>query len=116
MDEIEELDERLDSDPDVDGVRLDIADLLGRLIGERRDYLSYWEKFWFVQALVSLDGNIQRGQRDSTAFLRVTLLAIANALRPAQERDENYAPHRADIEAVTAELLLEYVRTLGGAA
>ena len=73
MDEIEAFAVRIDGDPDVDALRLAIADLTGRLIAERRDNLGYWEKHCFANALGALALNIQRGIRDSTTGLLVSL-------------------------------------------
>jgi hypothetical protein len=114
MDEIEALAERIDND-DADTVRLAIADLIGRLITERRYALGYWEKQWFAQAIASLAWNIRREPQDSTAWLRLCLAALQNALAPAERRSENYAPQIAAIDALTADQLLADVRTLGGA-
>ena len=114
MDEIEALAARIDRDPDVDALRLAIADLTGRLIAERRDAFGYWEKQWFAQALASLAWNIGGGHRDSTAWLRLSLFALQTVLVPVDRRSEDYAPHSAGVEALTAEQLLDDVRALGG--
>src|ERR1700751_3291841 len=104
MGEIEALAARIDHD-DVGAVRLAIADLIGRLVIERSDTLGYWEKEWVAQAIASLGWNIQREQPDSTAWLRLCLVALHNALTPPDRRSENYGPHSADIDALTAEQL-----------
>jgi hypothetical protein len=114
MDEIDALAARIGHDTDIDALRQAIADLIGRLIAERRDAFGYWEKFWFVQALASLAWNIRGGHADSTARLRQCLFATDIALTPEDCRDEDYAPHSADVEALTAEQLLDDVRALGG--
>ncbi|WP_157642247.1 hypothetical protein [Burkholderia ubonensis] len=114
MDEIEALAARTDGDPDVDALRLAIADPTGRLIAERRDNLDYWEKHCFANALGALALNVQRGVRASTTGLLLSLNYLDAALLPADRRDENYAPHSADVEALTAEQLLDDVRALGG--
>lgn len=111
MDEIEALAARLDHDPDVGTVRLDIADLIGRLIRERRDTLGYWEKHCFAQALASLAWN---GHGQSTAWLRLCLQCLGNALVPADRRDDRYASHIAEIDALTPDQLLADVQALGG--
>ncbi|MEX3896371.1 hypothetical protein [Paraburkholderia sp. BR10954] len=114
MDEIEALAARVDYDPDVDALRLAIADLIGSLIAERRDALGYWEKHWFAQALASLAWNVGGRHRDSTAWLRLSLVALQTALVPLARRSDDYAPLSADIEALTAEQLLDDARALGG--
>jgi hypothetical protein len=114
MDEIEKLAARIDDDPDVDALRLAIADATGRLIAERRDNLGYWEKHCFANALGALALNIQRGLRESTTGLLLSLNYLQAALVPTDRRDENYAPHIAAVEALTAEQLLHDVRALGG--
>jgi hypothetical protein len=114
MDEIEALAVRIDIDPDVDALRLAIADLTGRMIAERRVALGYWEKQSFAQALASLAWNVGGGHRDSTAWLRLSLVALQTVLVPVSRRSEGYAPRVAAIEALTAEQLLDDVRALGG--
>lgn len=114
MDEFDTLDDRIDQAQDVDDVRLEIADLIGRLVADRRDRVGYWEKFWFDEALRSLAQNIAQGQRDSTTWLRAALVATRNAVAPDDRRDPDYAPRDARIEALSADQLLARVRGLGG--
>jgi len=114
MDEIEALRARIDSDRNVDAVRIAIADLIGRLIAERRDSLGYWEKLAFAQALSWLWANVSGGNRDSTAWLRICLVSLETALVPADRRNEHHTRRSPDIEALTADLLLAEVRALNG--
>jgi hypothetical protein len=113
MNEIEALTARIDQEGDVDALRIGIADLTSRLIRERRDNLGYWEKHWFAQTLAALAWNVGGGHRDSTAWLRLSLVALETALTPQDRRNESYTPRNAAVEALTADTLLVSVRALG---
>lgn len=55
--EIDALFERLDHD-NVDLIRLDIVDLIGRCLNEKRESFGYWEKKHFAHAIAELARNV----------------------------------------------------------
>jgi hypothetical protein len=57
MMEIDALFERLDHD-NVDLIRLDIVDLIGRCLNEKRESFGYWEKKHFAHAIAELARNV----------------------------------------------------------
>lgn len=113
MKEIEALSERVETDKNVDGVRLDIASLIGKLLAERRDTLTYWDKTYFSKALSALNLNLE-GSRASTAWLQVSLAALQNLLVPEGDRSERQPDPTPAIDALTFDQIAAEVRRLGG--
>ena len=114
MKEIDELFERIDNDSDVDGIRRDIADLIGKSLTQKQEAFGYWEKAQFAHAIAALAHNVHAGHRDSTSWLRLCLVSIENACIPADERSEDYTARNKQIEALTFDQLMDDIRTLGG--
>jgi len=114
LDEIEAFAARIDVDPDVDGLRIDIADRNGTLIADTRNTLSCREKQCFAQALSWLVRNTRAGDRGSTKWLPVCLVALGNAIVPGDQRAEGYAHQIPEIETLTVDQLPAEVRELGG--
>jgi|GEM_PF-1481236 len=101
MREIKELFERLNKDKNVDGIRLDIANLIAKSLTQKREAFGYWEKAQFAQAIAALARNIHSGRRDSTSWLRLCLVSIKKAHIPPDERSEDYTASSKKIEAFT---------------
>ncbi len=114
MKEINDLFERLDKDKDVDGIRLDIADLIAKSLTQKREAFGYWEKAQFAHAIAALAQNVHAGHRDSTSWLRLCLVSIENAHIPPDERSEDYTARNKQIEALTFDQLMDDIRKLGG--
>jgi hypothetical protein len=105
--------DRIDTDNDLDALRIDIADAIAHGLRETRDEFGYWEKIHFAQAISAFAWNINSG-RDSTSWLRLCLVNLERAFAPRDGRIEDYAPRNAQIETLTFEQLMDGVRTLGG--
>ncbi len=114
MKEINELSERLNKDKNVDGIRLDIANLIAKSLTQKREAFGYWEKAQFAQAIDALAQNIHSENRDSTSWLRLCLVSIKKAHIPPDERSENYTARNKEIEAFTFNQLMDDIRKLGG--
>lgn len=115
MEEINELFERLDKDKNVDGIRLDIANLIAKSLIQKKEAFSYWEKAQFAHAIAALAQNIQ-GRQDSTSWLRLCLVSIENAHILPGERSEDYAARNKQIEALTFDQLMDDICKMGGHA
>lgn len=113
MKEINDLFERLDKDKDVDGIRLDIADLIAKSLTQKREAFGYWEKEQFAYAIAALAQNVQ-GPHDSTSSLRKCLVSIEKAHISPDERSEDYTARNKQIEALTFDQLMDDIRKLGG--
>ncbi|WP_296445589.1 hypothetical protein [Rhodoferax sp. UBA5149] len=114
MKEIDELVERLDSDSNVDGIRLDIADLIAKSLAQKREAFGYWEKAHLAHAIAVLAHNVHAGHRDSTSWLRLCLVSIESAYIPADKRSEDYTARNKQIDALTFDQLVDDIRKLGG--
>lgn len=116
MNEVNELFERLDNGKDVDGIRLDIANLIAQSLIQKQEAFGYWEKAQFSHAIDALAQNIHAGRRDSTSWLRLCLVSIKNAHTLPNNRSEDYTVRNKQIEAFTFDQLMDRVLALGGSA
>jgi len=116
MKEIDDLFQRVDNDPNVDGIRLDIADLIARCLEEKRKSLGYWEKNLFNHAIGMLRDNIRTGDRESRTWLKSSLVSVRDAFVPGDKRNENYTTRRSEVEDLTFDDLMLEVRKLGGSS
>ncbi len=118
MDEtIEEIFHRIaGGNDDVDRIRLDIANLIARRMDAVRESFGAWERLHFAQAIAALADNIAKGDRDSTAWLRLSLVALEKAGVPTAERSDQYPIRNDQVEALTFEALSKAIRKLGGYA
>jgi hypothetical protein len=115
VDEIEALSARVNEDENVDGVRIDIVDLIARLLVERRDTLTYWDKACFAQAISALHWNLDQGRFASTAWLQLSLTCLRNLLVPENERSANLPDKKPGVDALTFDRIAAEIRDIGGA-
>ena len=125
MNEIDALSDRVNNDRNVDGVRIDITNLIARLLNKKRDTLTYWDKICFGQALSALNSSIDQGRPASTAWLELSLAALRNLLVSADKRAENYQNSviktkggvikTMSVDGLTFDQIMAEVRRLGGA-
>jgi len=101
----------IDNAPDVDALCFPIANLIGRLIAERRNTLDSWERQWFTRALAGLCSNY-RSNGNSTEWLRIVLVSLETALVPQELRSERKTDS-SNMGAMTTAQLLVTVRALG---
>ncbi|MDB5783921.1 MAG: hypothetical protein JWQ50_3836 [Caballeronia mineralivorans] len=87
-DEIDALSDRVNTDKNVDGLRIDIANLMARLLEGKRETLTYWDKSCFAYALSALHWNIDSGLISYTAWLELSLTALRNLLVPEDKRSD----------------------------
>jgi len=116
MKEIEALSDRVANDKNVDGVRLDIANLIAHLLNEKRDTLTYWDKACFAQALSALNWNLDQERIASTAWLQLSLACLQNSLVPESERSERQSAPKPAIDTLAFDQMMAEVRRIGGAA
>ena len=115
MSEISVLRELIYSDREknVDRIRLEIANLIGKCLVEKRESLGYWEKSQFAGAIAALSQNVHEGGRD-VGWLGLCLVSIEKACTPPEKRSEDFALIYKKIEDLTYEQLIDDVRKLGG--
>lgn len=116
MSEIDTLFERLDTDRDVDRIRLDIANLIVNQMDHARASFGYWEKVHFAQAIAALAWNVNLGNRDTTSSLMLCMVNLELVHVPPDQRSEDYTPRNKQIEALTFEELMTDIQKLGGRA
>jgi hypothetical protein len=114
MKNIDEIFERLDGNENIESIRLDIANLIAESLVQKRDSLGYWGKAHFADAINALGYNIHAGNRDSSAWLKLSLNNIINAHIPHNERSEEGSPKSQQIEELTFDHLVFEIRKLGG--
>jgi hypothetical protein len=110
--DIDALFERIDKDPDLDRLRLDIADAIATALIAMRASLGYWEKAHLADAIAELAHNVSRGASD-TSWLRLCLVNLELAYVPKDKRSDDYTPRSKQLEALTFEDLMAHVRKLG---
>lgn len=113
MEKISALFDRLDTDKDVDRIRLDIANLIAKCLTEKRETFGNWEKKYFFSAIEALAENCA-SHRDSTKSLRRCLVSIEYVHVPHDQRSEDRTERNAQIEAVTYGQLIDRIQKLGG--
>jgi len=90
----------------LDAVRWAVVELIREQLHRRRDSLDEWEASHFANAITMLAMNVNALHQPTTAWLRLCLVDLQNALTPdgarpaAPVRDANSAP-------ITFELLME---------
>lgn len=111
--DIKGLFSRLDRDSDIDAIRADIADAIAKRMNEHRDNFDYWAKLNFGYAIAALAWNVHSGDRQSTLWLRYSLVSLEKALVPPEARAKDSPPPDQQIEALTFEQLMADLRKLG---
>ena len=114
MKEVDALFERLDKDTDVDGIRLDIANLIARSLTAKRETLGRWERVQFAHAIAALAQNIHGATSSATAWLRLCLVSIENAHLPSGNRPDTYAARTREVAVISFDQLMEDIHRLGG--
>jgi hypothetical protein len=112
--EIDALFQGLTANDEIGGIRLDIANLIADQLRRKRKSLGYWEKAHFANAIAALGWNISARRQPTTSWLRLCLVNLEKALVPGAQRNENYAPHNDQLDALTYDQLLEAIEMLGG--
>lgn len=102
--------------PDVDQIRLNIANLIATEIENSRDSFGPWERLHFAQAIAYFHTNISSGDPSFTIWLRACLFAVEKALVPPEQRSPQYPVREEEVEAFTFEVLSTAIRKLGGHA
>lgn len=113
MPDLDALFERIDKDSDVDGLRLAIAGAIGKGLEESQESFGYWEKAHFAQAIAALAWNLNVKDRDTTSWLRLSLVNLELAYTPRDKRSEDYLPRNKQIDVLTYEDLVADIRKLG---
>ena len=105
VDDIEALVRRLDDGSEHDAVRGDAARLVVRLLGDRTDPLTSWEKMHFEMAIALMP----------TVWLRLCLTHLRMALEtpPPDVRSQIERDHAHQFDGVTLEGLVARVGKLG---
>jgi hypothetical protein len=114
MEETDMLFARLDQNENVDAIRIDIANLIVKYLGEKRDTFGYWEKAHFANAIASLAQNVFSSHQPTTAWLRASLVNVEKALVPPDQRNESYTRRDNQLDALTFDQLVDDIRKLGG--
>ena len=112
--EVEELFARVHAGKEVDLIRIDIASLVVQRTKEFGESLGRWEKIHLCEALSALTWNVNTGQAQSTAWLRVGLHCLDKALAPRDQRQEPNGLSDAEWDAVTGQQIIDAAETLGG--
>lgn len=107
MNEVDAILKRLNDQGDLGEIRLDIADLIADRLRQVRESLGYWEKAHFANAIAALSRNMNSRHQPTTSWLRHCLVNLKKALVPADQRNENYTPQNAQLDALTFEQLVE---------
>jgi len=117
MEEIDKLFDRIDKDPHVDQIRLDIADLIAKCLNSMRDSFGYWEKVHMANAIAWLvrnaNASLQYQTAYTTSWLRLSLVNVEKALVPPDRRSADYMLRDQTLDALTFDHLLEDIRKLG---
>lgn len=116
MEQVDAILRRIDANEDLGGIRLDIVDLIADQLQRKRQSLGYWEKAHFAHAISALGWNLNARYQPTTSWLRLCLVDLEKALVPADQRNENYTPRDAQLDALTYEQLMQAVEALGGRA
>lgn len=113
MPDIDALFEQIDDGRNVDRLRLAIAEAIAQGLAELRETFGYWEKAHIAHAIAALARNVNAGKRDTTSWLRLSLVSLELAYTPIEKRSEDYTPRNKEIDALTYEELVAGIRSLG---
>ena len=117
MEEIDKLFERIDQGQNVDQIRIDIADLIGKSLYSMCDSFGYWEKVHMANAIGLLAWNInaslQHPSANATFWLRLSLVNGEKAFVPHDQRSENGTHVNGRLDAITFDQLLADIISLG---
>ena len=123
MQEIDELSKRLEESKDIEGIRIEIANLIAKSITRKGNALSYWEKAQYADAIAALtrhaeDVLAQGGQPVSKVLLRLALQSLMDAHLPLGKRFGIHSSKDSsvdkNIDALTFDQLMDGIRKLGG--
>jgi hypothetical protein len=108
--EIDALFARLDQKQDIDQVRLEIAELITKILTDNRDNLGCWEKEHLVYAIALFAQNVNSTHPHTTAWLKASLINIEKALVPPEQRSESCTSRGVEFNSFTFAQLNDYIR------